>query len=79
MPELPEVETVRRGLQPAVEGAIIISAVLNRPNLRFPFPDNLVQAIVGAKVTALERRAKYLIWHLSNTQSLIAQDRKSVV
>ena len=72
MPELPEVETVRRGLQPAVEGAMIQSAVLNRPNLRFPFPDNLVQAIVGAEVTSLERRAKYLIWHLSNGQSLIA-------
>ena len=72
MPELPEVETVRRGLQPAVEGAMIASAVINRPNLRFPFPDNLVQTIRGATVTALERRAKYLIWHLDNGQSLIA-------
>ncbi len=72
MPELPEVETVRRGLQPFVEGAIISSAVLNRPNLRFPFPENLVRAIEGSTVTALDRRAKYLIWHLDNGQSLIA-------
>ncbi len=72
MPELPEVETVRRGLQPFVEGAIIASAILNRPDLRFPFPPGLARGIEGAGVTALERRAKYLIWHLSNGQSLIA-------
>jgi formamidopyrimidine-DNA glycosylase len=72
MPELPEVETVRRGLQPFVEGATIAKAVLNRPNLRFPFPENLVSKIEGSTVTALERRAKYLIWHLDNEQSLIA-------
>ena len=72
MPELPEVETVRRGLQTAVEGAIIQSAVLNRLNLRFPFPEGLVETIEGTGVTALERRAKYLIWHLSNGHSLIA-------
>jgi formamidopyrimidine-DNA glycosylase len=72
MPELPEVETVRRGLQPFVEGAMIASAVINRPNLRFPFPDRLVQTIEGSSITALERRAKYLIWHLSNGHSLIA-------
>jgi formamidopyrimidine-DNA glycosylase len=72
MPELPEVETVRRGLRPFVEGAVIAKAVLNRPNLRFPFPDDLVRTIEGATVISLERRAKYLIWHLSNGQSLIA-------
>ena len=72
MPELPEVETVKRGLQPFVEGALIADVVLNRPNLRFPFPENLVQLIKGATVTGLERRAKYLIWHLDNGQSLIA-------
>ena len=72
MPELPEVETVRRGLQPFVEGAVISKAVLNRANLRFAFPDDLVRTIEGATVRALERRAKYLIWHLDNGQSLIA-------
>lgn len=72
MPELPEVETVKRGLQPVVEGAAIAKAVLNRPNLRFPFPENLVQTIEGSTVVSLERRAKYLIWQLSNGQSLIA-------
>ena len=72
MPELPEVETVRRGLQPFVEGAVIVTAVLNRPNLRFPFPDDLVQTIEGSTISALERRAKYLIWHLDNGHSLIA-------
>lgn len=72
MPELPEVETVRRGLQPFVEGATIKSAVLNRPNLRFPFPENLVAHIEGATVTSIDRRAKYLIWNLDNGRSLIA-------
>ncbi|MGL4406241.1 MAG: bifunctional DNA-formamidopyrimidine glycosylase/DNA-(apurinic or apyrimidinic site) lyase [Notoacmeibacter sp.] len=72
MPELPEVETVRRGLQPAVEGAVIAFAVVNRPNLRFPFPDRLVETIEGATVVSLERRAKYLLWHLDNGYSLIA-------
>jgi formamidopyrimidine-DNA glycosylase len=72
MPELPEVETVRRGLQAAVEGAVISSVVLNRPNLRFPFPDQLVLKAEGAMVTSLERRAKYLIWNLDNGHSLIA-------
>ena len=42
MPELPEVETVRRGLAPVMEGSIIEKAIINRPNLRFPFPENFV-------------------------------------
>jgi formamidopyrimidine-DNA glycosylase len=72
MPELPEVETVRRGLQPFVEGAVIANVILNRANLRFPFPDNLIQTIKGARVISLERRAKYLVWHLDHGHSLIA-------
>jgi formamidopyrimidine-DNA glycosylase len=72
MPELPEVETVRRGLQPVAEGAIIETLTLNRTGLRFPFQEGLSASVQGAKVEALERRAKYLLWHLDNGISLIA-------
>jgi len=63
MPELPEVETVRRGLAPAMEGARIASVELRRADLRFPFPDGFVQQLVGRRVLRLERRAKYLLAH----------------
>lgn len=61
MPELPEVETVRRGLMPVLEGRIITRIQLNRPDLRWPFPPDLVQAVTGARVLALRRRSKYVI------------------
>ena len=60
MPELPEVETVRRGLQPWLEGARIDHVTLNRPNLRFPFPRNLAQGLEGSAIVSVGRRAKYL-------------------
>jgi formamidopyrimidine-DNA glycosylase len=60
MPELPEVETVRRGLQPVLEGALIMSVEARRPDLRFPFPDGFAKRLAGRRVTALGRRAKYL-------------------
>jgi formamidopyrimidine-DNA glycosylase len=66
MPELPEVETTVRGLALYLHGARIERVVLNRPDLRFPFPAGLGQALTGAKVTGLSRRAKY---------GLIATDR----
>lgn len=72
MPELPEVETVRRGLQPAMEGARIISLELRRPNLRFPFPDGFASNVEGRTVTALSRRAKYLLIHLEDGQTVIS-------
>ena len=61
MPELPEVETVRRGLAPVMEGAIIERAEIHRPDLRFPFPDQFARRLQGKTVTALSRRAKYLL------------------
>lgn len=65
MPELPEVETVRRGLAPYVEGALIESVTLRRPDLRFPFPKGFVSGLEGQTITHLGRRAKYLIATLS--------------
>lgn len=61
MPELPEVETVRRGLQPHLEGHRIARAEMRRPDLRWPMPVDLVQVLTGATVTTLRRRSKYLL------------------
>lgn len=71
MPELPEVEIVRRGLEPAMVGQSIDRVILNRPDLRIPFPDDFVQRIAGQKVEALERRAKYLLCSLGNGAIII--------
>jgi formamidopyrimidine-DNA glycosylase len=59
MPELPEVETTVRGLAALLNGERITRVVLHRPDLRFPFPEGLVQSLTGARVTGLSRRAKY--------------------
>ncbi|WKL58210.1 bifunctional DNA-formamidopyrimidine glycosylase/DNA-(apurinic or apyrimidinic site) lyase [Asticcacaulis sp. ZE23SCel15] len=64
MPELPEVETVKRGLAPSLEGAVLSNVRLNRPNLRYPFPDRFAERVNGATVTRLERRAKYLLAYM---------------
>lgn len=72
MPELPEVETVRRGLAPWLEGATIESVTLNRPDLRFPFPDGLKSALTGQSVTHVGRRAKYLLIGLSGGATLLS-------
>src|SRR5262245_59976302 len=71
MPELPEVETVRLGLQPVLEGARIVKVEARRPDLRFPLPEDFVGALSGRHVTALGRRAKYLIAHLEGGKALI--------
>lgn len=71
MPELPEVETTVRGLARFMDGARIDSAVLHRADMRFPFPDGLVQALTGAVVTGLSRRAKYGLIHLDRGHSMI--------
>ncbi|WP_421951895.1 bifunctional DNA-formamidopyrimidine glycosylase/DNA-(apurinic or apyrimidinic site) lyase [Pelagibacterium sp.] len=65
MPELPEVETVRRGLAPYIEGALFERVTLNRSDLRFPFPDGFVSGLEGQRITHLGRRAKYLVATLS--------------
>jgi len=61
MPELPEVETTRRGLAPHVEGRIVTGAVLRRPNLRWPIPPEISEVLPGHRVQAVRRRAKYLL------------------
>jgi formamidopyrimidine-DNA glycosylase len=71
MPELPAVETVRRGLQPVLEGARITRVEMRRPNLRFPFPENFVERLTGRRVLSLGRRAKYLTAHVEDGPVLI--------
>jgi formamidopyrimidine-DNA glycosylase len=71
MPELPEVETVRRGLQPAMEGARIKKAEVRRKDLRFPFQGDFVARLEGQTVTGLGRRAKYLMADLSSGDVLL--------
>ena len=61
MPELPEVETVRRGLAAAMTGATILGVQQNRPDLRFPFPDDFAERLLGRRIEAVGRRAKYLM------------------
>lgn len=72
MPELPEVETVRRGLAPAMEGAVIARLELNRPDLRFPLPENFAEAVRGRKIVSLGRRAKYLLIDLEDDLTVIS-------
>ena len=72
MPELPEVETVRRGLAPAMEGARIVRAEFRRPDLRFPFPDGVAKRIEGQTVISVSRRAKYLLFELENGLTLLS-------
>ncbi len=71
MPELPEVETVKRGLQPALEGHVILRAEVNRPDLRWPFPENMAQRLEDARVISLRRRSKYILADLSTGETLI--------
>lgn len=71
MPELPEVETVMRGLAPAMEGAIIARADVNRPNLRWPFPERMAERLEGQQVTQLRRRSKYILADLSSGETLL--------
>ncbi|PDQ20429.1 DNA-formamidopyrimidine glycosylase [Mesorhizobium sanjuanii] len=71
MPELPEVETVRRGLQPVLEGARIAGVEARRADLRFPFPERFSERLTGKTITALGRRAKYLTMHLDGGPVLI--------
>lgn len=71
MPELPEVETVRTGLAPVMEGRTFVSVVLNRADIRFPFPDNFINRLEGVTLTRLSRRAKFLVAHLSSGETLL--------
>ncbi len=71
MPELPEVETVRRGLAPAMEGRTIIRAEQRRPDLRWPLPERFAERLTGRRVLRLGRRAKYILADLDGGETLI--------
>ncbi len=71
MPELPEVETVRRGLAPVMEGRKILSVEQRRPDLRFPFPNRFSERISGTKIERLGRKAKFLTGYLSSGEVLV--------
>lgn len=71
MPELPEVETVMRGLKAVLEGSRFAQVHLRRSDLRFPFPENFARRLAGRRVTHLERRAKYILAHLDSGEVLI--------
>ena len=71
MPELPEVETVRRGLAPVMEGATVERLQVNRPDLRFPFPENFAERVEGQKIVSMGRRAKYLLVDLQDGDVII--------
>lgn len=71
MPELPEVETVKRGLAPVMEGDVIAHAQVNRPDLRWPFPESMAERLTGKTVLRLRRRSKYILAELSSGETLL--------
>lgn len=71
MPELPEVETTVRGLAAFLDGERIVRVAVNRPDMRRPFPPNLVQSLTGARITGLGRRAKYGLIHTDRDTTLV--------
>lgn len=71
MPELPEVETVRRGLAPVMEDERIAEVAVNRPDLRWPFPEQMAERLAGARVMQLRRRSKYILADLDRGETLL--------
>src|SRR5215217_8672211 len=71
MPELPEVETVMRGLAAVLEGRVIRAASVARPDLRWPFPAGLAERLAGARVEGFRRRGKYMLMRLSGGDSVL--------
>lgn len=71
MPELPEVETVRRGLAPVMEGGVIAKADVNRPDLRWPFPPDMAARLTGQRVERLRRRSKYILVDMAGGETLL--------
>ena len=71
MPELPEVEVVKRGLEPVMVGQTIDTLTLNRPDLRFPIPENLKSALDGKKIRSLSRRGKYLLGFVEGGEGFV--------
>src|SRR6185295_9057838 len=70
MPELPEVETVRRGLEPVLRGRRFARIEQRRKDLRFPLPERFAERLRGRKVERLDRRAKYILLHLDKEEVL---------
>ena len=75
MPELPEVETTRRGLAPHVEGRVVEAVVLRRPDLRWPIPPEVPGLLPGQRIDAVRRRAKYLLLDTADGDYLYARSR----
>jgi formamidopyrimidine-DNA glycosylase len=71
MPELPEVETVMRGLQARLEGRVLLRAVARRPDLRWPLPAGLAERLIGARITGFRRRGKYILMRLDSGWSVL--------
>ncbi len=71
MPELPEVETVRSGLEPVLRGRRFLRVEQRRKDLRFPLPERFAERLTGRRVVAVERRAKYLLVHLDSAEVLV--------
>jgi formamidopyrimidine-DNA glycosylase len=71
MPELPEVETIRRGIEPHVVGRRIMRVIVRDPRLRWPIPDDLPVRLAGRRIEQASRRAKYLVLHLDNGDRLL--------
>lgn len=71
MPELPEVETVVRGLRPALEGRVINTLTVGPHKLRFPYPESLSERVAARRVASVTRRAKYILIHLHDNQVLL--------
>jgi len=71
MPELPEVETVKAGIAPVMEGHVIAQTDVNRPDLRWPFPAQMVERLTGKRVLGLRRRSKYILVDLDSAETLL--------
>ncbi|MCC6864146.1 MAG: bifunctional DNA-formamidopyrimidine glycosylase/DNA-(apurinic or apyrimidinic site) lyase [Rhodobacteraceae bacterium] len=71
MPELPEVETIRRGLVSVMAGEVIVKTQVRRADLRWPFPDRMAERLTGVRVLALRRRSKYILVDLSSGETLL--------
>src|SRR5215470_18002763 len=70
MPELPEVETVRSGLEPVLRGRSFVRVEQRRPDLRFPLPERFAERLTGRRILRLDRRAKYILVHLDGDEVL---------
>lgn len=71
MPELPEVETTRRGIEPLVRGKVVDHVLIHNPSLRWPVPQELVSILPGQKFTAVNRRSKYLLFSLGQGTMIV--------